>query len=166
MGTDSLHNLKEPLSKTRVSCAHRHKPTYASSRLLRKLKRLGTRRALHSNGIRTQELKYYRNKPSRNEFEGANRFCFAEKRKQRRAGWWGSQKMHSETHTVTPRARALNILHNAVPPRRAGMNAANVYTRTHTASLPKEAYFNYNGCHGYFNSIIAPSSLTTPTPHH
>lgn len=74
--------------------------------------------------------------------------------------------MHSKTGTVTLSAGALNILHNTVPPHRAGMNAANVYTRTHTASLPKEAYFNYNGCHGYFNSIISPSSLTTPTPHH
>lgn len=26
---------------------------------------------------------------------------------------------------------------------------------------PKEAYFNSNGCHGDFNSIFAPSSLTT-----
>lgn len=26
---------------------------------------------------------------------------------------------------------------------------------------PKEAYFNSNGCHGDFNSIVAPSSLTT-----
>lgn len=74
--------------------------------------------------------------------------------------------MHSKTGTVTLSAGALNILHNTVPPHRAGMNAANVYTWTHTASLPEEAYFNYNGCHGYFNSIIAPSSLTTPTPHH
>lgn len=85
----------------------------------------------------------------------------------RHKSWLARQKAHKrheKMRRVALGTGVLNSLHNMVLLlQRIQMNAAKAHTWTHTALLPKEAYFNYNGCHGYFNFIIAPSSLATET---